>query len=171
MVLNLLKDNGLVVRADKCVFGVQEIDFLGYVIDRNGIKPKPTRVDAIQKFPQPRSKKGLQEFLGMVNYYHRFIPHAASLLQPLYRATANRENDLSWTPKMEAAFAQAENVLANATILSRPVYGAPLYLCTDASSHAVGGVLEQEVDNVCRPLAFFFRKKLSKAQTRYSTFD
>lgn len=76
-VCERLSKYGLIVNTDKCLFGQQEIDFLGHHISKHGITPLPSKVAAIVKFPQPPTKKGLQEFVGMVNFYHRFIPNAS----------------------------------------------------------------------------------------------
>ena len=169
-VLRLLQENGLVVRPDKCQFGVSKIDFLGYEIDAAGIRPQSDRVKAIQEFPRPSTVKGVQEFLGMTNYYHRFVPKAANLLAPLYDATASNAKTLHWDSAKEQSFIAAKTALADAATLARPVPNARLYLTTDASMIAVGAVLEQEVSNSREPLAFF-SKKLKPAEKRYSTFD
>ena len=79
-----LLDNSLVLCLEKCVFGFDNLDFLGHRISPRGIQPLPCKVDAISEFPQPTTQKGLSEFLGMVNVYHRFLPSAAHTLHPLY---------------------------------------------------------------------------------------
>jgi hypothetical protein len=89
-VLNLLNDNGLVVRPDKCAFGASFVEVLGYHIDAEGIRPVTDKVAAIKQFPRPTTIKATQEFLGMMNYYHRFIPNAAAILTPLYNVTSNQ---------------------------------------------------------------------------------
>jgi len=83
-ILHLLKQNGLVVSPDKCIFGASGID-LGYKIQSQGIQPQANKVDAVLQFPTPTSVKRVQQFLGMINYYHRFIPGAASILTPSRR--------------------------------------------------------------------------------------
>ena len=73
-----LQDFGLVVRLEKCIFGQKSIEFLGHQVSESGSIPLPSKVRAIENFPRPHNVKGLQEFLGMINFYHRFIPHAAA---------------------------------------------------------------------------------------------
>lgn len=169
-VLDRLQQNGLVVRYDKCTFGAQEVEFLGHKLSANGVAPLPDKVSAVRQFPTPSTVKALQEFLGMINFYHRFLPGIASVLAPLYSSLKGKPKMLQWGPEQEEAFRTAKETLASATMLSFPAPNAPLRLTTDASSIAVGAVLEQLTEGKPYPLAFF-SKKLTKAETRYSTFD
>ena len=136
----MLHTNGLVIRTrDKCVFGASTIDFLG-----DGIRPLPSKVDAVNGFPKPTTAKQLQEFLGMINYYHRFIPNAAEILSPLYRLSATKHKDgQGWTAAHENAFLAAKEALAQAATLATPTNTDKLYLVTDASNIAIAAVLER----------------------------
>ena len=169
-VLDRLQTAGLVLRHDKCVFGAKEVNFLGHRISSKGVLPLPSKVSAVASFPVPSSVKSLQEFVGMVNYYHRFIPHIASTMAPLYAVLKGKPKSLTWGPTQEAAFQAAKQALSSATYLTFPAPGAPLTLSTDASDIAIGGVLEQVIHGTPQPIAFFSRK-LSPAESRYSTFD
>ena len=106
----------------------------------------------------------------MVNFFHRFVPHAAAIMQPLFAATAGRGTVVDWTPAMSVAFQRTKEALASATMLVHPRTDAPTAVTVDASDIAVGGVLQQLTDDVWRPLAFFSRK-LSSAQRKWSAFD
>ena len=167
-----LKERGLVINPAKCRFGLTEIDFLGHRINAQGAVPLPDKVEAIRQFPRPNTIKGLQEFNGMINFYHRFIPHAAATMRPLYQATAGRgrTGPVAWTDEMTAAFQAAKQALADATMLVHPDPQAPTALTVDASDVAVGGVLEQRAGNAWRPLAFFSRH-LRPPELKYSAFD
>ena len=169
-VFQRLKEQGLVISPTKCKFGVSEIDFLGHHVNKHGIFPLPARVQAISDFQKPTSTKGLQEFLGMVNFYHRFIPHAASIMQPLYSAVSGKAKLVEWTADREEAFSKSKAALANITMLVHPRPEAPIALTVDASDRAVGGVLEQLIDNSWQPLAFFSRQ-LRPPECKYSAFD
>ena len=81
-----LSQHGLIVNPAKCQFGLSVIDFLGHRVTRDGAAPLPSKVEAVAQFPRPLTVKSLQEFLGMVNFYHRFIPRAAQLTRPLNEA-------------------------------------------------------------------------------------
>ena len=173
-VLTLLLRNGLVARLDKCSFGVPEVDFLGHHISAAGISPLEEKVAAVKKFPRPTSVKKVQEYVGLLNYYHRFIPHAAKLISPLYELTS-RKKDFQWTETHEAAFVAGKNALASATLLAHPDPRLPVQLVTDASDVAVGAALQQVAANDTGtaspiPIAFFSRK-LRPAERKYSAFD
>ena len=167
-----LQENGLVVNPDKCVFGVQQIDFLGHRISSRGAVPLPSKVEAIRTFPQPATVKGLQEFIGMVNFYNRFLPAAAKLMRPLFQTLRGpkKQKSLEWTQEMSTAFTDTKNALANATMLVHPLPEAPTALTVDASDVALGGVLEQKVRGHWLPLAFFSRQ-LTSPEQKYSAFD
>lgn len=81
-----LREHGLVIDPAKCLFGLSSMDFLGHHITPDGAMPLPSKVEAIRQLPHPTTVKALHEFLGMVNFYHRFIPRAARLMHLLYEA-------------------------------------------------------------------------------------
>ncbi|KAK3729078.1 hypothetical protein RRG08_005451 [Elysia crispata] len=167
-----LQDFGLVVRLEKCIFGQKSIEFLGHQVSESGSIPLPSKVRAIENFPRPHNVKGLQEFLGMINFYHRFIPHAAALLRPLYSALKKSKPHqiIEWTNDLCESFTSSKAAFADATMLSHPKPGASISLTSDASDQAVGAVLEQYVDGFWQPLAFF-SKQLRPPEQKYSTFD
>ena len=165
-----LEDHGLVIKRTKCVLGVSSIDFLGHHVNAKGIVPLPEKVRAIRDFPRPSTVKGLQEFLGMINFNHRFVPLVAEILVPMHAALAGRKRlaSLVWTPEMENAFTAFKNALADATLLIHPMEDVPTSLTVHAS---IGGVLEQRTNGVWRPLGFFSRKLQTPRETKCSTFD
>ena len=172
-VCRRLDAHGIVVNPDKCVLGVPSLDFLGHRVDHHGIRPLEDKVEAIRQFPQPTSQRKLRQFLGLVNFYHRFIPGCARILEPLHillTGPAKTDRRLVWTPEAETAFTTVKNTLADTTLLVHPQADAPTCLVTDASDTAVGAVLQQRIESVWSPLAYFSRK-LKPAETRYSTFD
>ena len=172
MLFDRLEENGLVVKAKKCLLGVSEIDFLGHRVSKDGILPLPAKVRAISSFPAPTTVTSLEKFVGMVNFYHIFVPKAAEVMKPLYKAlsTKPRPKELDWTSELDHAFQKAKRLLADATLLNHPVPGARTILTTDASDIAIGAVLEQQVEEHWQPLAFFSRQ-LNKAERNYSTID
>ena len=165
-----LKEYGLVINLSKCQFGCDTIDFLGHRISSTGIRPLPDKVDSIVHFSQPETIRGLQEFVGMANFYRRFIPAAAQIMSPLFDALAGKPKMLSWSAEMVTAFQNTKKALADATLLAHPASNAPIALTADASDRAVGAVLEQFVDSDWQPLAFF-SKKLRPPEKKYSAFD
>ena len=173
LVLERLSDHGILVNPSKCVFGVDHLEFLGHYVDSNGIRPLEDKVQVIRAFPTPTTQRKLREFLGLVNFYHRFIPHAATILQPLNRLLStpkDKASKLTWTADATTAFTTIKEALAKATLLFHPQPDAPTSIMTDASDVAVGAVLQQRIAGDLQPIAYF-SKKLKPAETRYSTFD
>ncbi len=168
-----LKTHGLVINREKCVFYADQVEYLGHVVSAAGVAPLPARVEAITAFPPPANRGQLMSFLGMVNFYRRFIRGAASLLKPLTDSTrgpGGKTMPVKWTCEMEKSFAAAKAALIAATALDHPEQHAELALAVDASDHHVGAALQQLTARGWRPLAFFSRK-MSTAESKYSTFD
>ncbi|BHF62106.1 hypothetical protein SprV_0100508700 [Sparganum proliferum] len=169
LVFDRLDKFGVVINPSKCVLGVPSLEFLGHQVDSEGLRPLPSKVDAVRNFPPPTSKRQLQWFLGMVNFYRRFLPNCADLMLPLTNLLSGPKGPLELRGHALTAFERMKTSLADATLLTHPAPEAPLSLMVDASTVAVGAVLQQHINNSTRPLAFF-SKKLSPAETRYSTF-
>ena len=96
-VFEHLASHGLVINLSKCQFGTPTIDYLGHHITREGAIPLPAKVDAIRTFERPTTVKGLQQFAGMVNFYHRFVPNAARIMRHIYAALAGNPVNLEWS--------------------------------------------------------------------------
>ena len=172
LVLERLDEHGLLINVPKSLFGVSALDFLGHHVTSEGICPLPHKVKAMQDFPQPSTHRKLREFLGLINFYHRFIPGCATILKPLNALlTATKGNaTLAWDEASTVAFANIKNALANATLLVHPEQNAPTSIMTDASEVAVGAVLQQYIQGQWCPIAYF-SKTLKPSETHYSTFD
>ncbi len=104
-VLERLQEAGLVLNAEKCLFGVSAVEFLGHHITAEGAEPLQQKVAAIAEFQRPQDAKGMQRFLGMINFYRRFIKEAAGILRPLTDALRSKPRGrVVWTAVMGAAF-------------------------------------------------------------------
>ena len=170
LVFERLSQYGIIINAQKSVLGVSSLTFLGHLVDSNGIRPLPEKVEAIHSFPKPATQWKLREYLGLINFYRRFLPDGAKLLLPITNLLSGKGNTnapIIWSSTAEAAFEQSKASLAQATMLHHPRHDAPT---TDASDHAVGAVLQQLIDGTWLPIAYF-SKKLQPAETRYSIFD
>ncbi|CAK9796250.1 Transposon Tf2-8 polyprotein [Anthophora quadrimaculata] len=169
-----LNKYGIVVNSTKCVFGQKVVRFLGYTVNQHGTRPLEDRVQAITKFPQPKSIRELRRFLGMINFYRCFIPGAATLQKSLNKLLEGpkRKGDspIEWTDSAETAFKQVKMELANAVMLVHPRDNATLAITVDASNVAIGATLHQRVDKEWRPLGFF-TKSLFPPQRKHSTYD
>ena len=100
-IFELLSSNGLIINKSKCVFGVSELNYLGNTATSNGIRPLTGRIQAIKEFPIPQTRSELQRFLGMINYYHRFLPGIAPKLAPLHAASAGRRKTFLGHPSVK----------------------------------------------------------------------
>ena len=135
------------------------------------VQESDLKVKAIREFPLPETRKKLREFLGLINFYRRFIKNCATLTYPLNSLLSTPKLDnqpLQWTDNTRMAFTAAKQVLATATLLFHPTPEAPTSLMTDASACAVGAVLQQYVDYQWCPIAYFSRQ-LQPAEKKYST--
>nr|VZI39486.1 unnamed protein product [Spirometra erinaceieuropaei] len=156
LVFDRLDQFGVVINPSKCVLGVPFLDFLGHHVDAQGLRLLS-------------SKRQLQRFLGMVNFYRRFLPNCADLMLPLTNLLSGPKGPLELRGHALTAFERIKTSLADATLLTHPAPEAPLSLLVDASTVAVGAVLQQHINDSTRSLTFF-SKKLSPAETRYSKF-
>ena len=162
-VFRLLAENGMVINRKKSVFGVSNLIYLGHRVTTLGILPLESRVEAVSDFPMPTNKAGLQRFLGMINYYHRFIPRLADKLHPLHDATKVKGQTIEWISECQSASLPPSPLWRR----PHPHSNAQTCITVDAS---VGGQLEQLLDGTWCPVAFFSRK-LFNAERKYSTFD
>ncbi|KII71861.1 Transposon Ty3-G Gag-Pol polyprotein [Thelohanellus kitauei] len=158
LIFERLSNSGLVINVEKCKFGLPSIDFLGYSVSREGIRPLLEKIDIIHEFPKPSTRRQLMEFNGMVNHYHRFIPSLATIMKPLFNSLRTKTKEIIWSDDMNSAFDEVKKALSNATLLTYPHTGAPLALTVDASMVAIGAVLEQYVDDIWQPIGFFSRQ-------------
>lgn len=165
-----LYDAGLEINISKCVFAQSSVSFLGHKIDSSGIAPPSDRLENIRNFPKPDTIGQLRRYLGMLNFYRRFMPKAAEAQAPLNSIVGPKNSRISWSPELNSAFHATLHLLANVTTLCHPKTDVPLILHTDASNIAVAGVLHQLVGDQLQPLGFFSRK-LSPAERNYSAYD
>ena len=170
---------GLVVNPAKSVLGVSEVNFLGFIVSKDGVKPMTKKVKAITDFPVPQKFSQLSEFLGMINFYHRFLPRCSEMAKPLYdllKVTKNQKKSNAlikisqWTPIHETAFQNLKQLLSNASLLIYPRHDVETRLVTDASEIAAGAALEQHMDGIWKPVGFY-SKGFKAAEQNYSAYD
>lgn len=164
-----LKSANLTINIKKSVFCRSELKYLGYVVDRYGLRTDPSKVDVITNFPIPTDAKQVKRFLGMAGWYRRFIKDFSHVARPLSRLTSKKVPFL-WTSECEESFSKLKNALISAPILKCPDFSLPFYLHTDASSYAIGGVLIQKFDGVDHPIAYCSRT-LSSQEMNYTATE
>ena len=161
---------GLVLNVNKCTFGGRELELLSHSVSEQGIKPLPGKVEAVQKFVHLRSVKALQRFLGMVNFYRRFLPGVAAVMRPLTDALAGTPHQLMWNEEMTTAFQRTKDLLARAMLLFHLTSDSELRINTYASSRAIAGAVHQVINGCHQPLGFFSHRT-TPAESRYSAYD
>lgn len=173
-VFERLQKVGLTINLAKCSFSQDKIEFLGHEVSAQGLKPLPSKVQAIIDYPRPRTIAELRRFLGMVNFYRSHMPHAAKYqaeLNKYLQGTKKRDQStIVWSDSAVQAFEQCKTNLQNAALLSYPLPGSPLAITADASNNCVGATLQQCVNNEWVPLGYF-SKRLTDTQQKYSTYD
>lgn len=166
-VFAALAEAGLCVNLEKSVIAASEVEFLSITYSSNGSRPSEKYLEALDRLPVPTTKKELQQVIGAIGYYRRFIRHATELMEPLQRAmpTKERPNALKEADiaTLQAAMGAVREQLRGAATLSFPDFHRPFQIYSDASDVGIGGVLQQEG----RPVAFFSRR-LSDTERRYS---
>jgi predicted aspartyl protease len=170
-VLDILKENKLLAKMSKCEFFAKEVEYLGHVVSEHGVSVDPAKVKAIRDWPELRTKTEVRSFLGLANYYRRFIQNFSALTAPLSALVHDDAPDpILWTPTHSALFAEIKNKLTHAPVLRTFDPDLRCMVVTDASSshEAIGAVLMQDDGNGPRPIEFFSRK-MAGAETRYPT--
>lgn len=174
IIFDRLDQAGLRLNLGKCTFGRTEIEFLGYFIDKNGIRPLPEKVRSITNYSKPKNILELRRFLGFVNFYRKSLPNIAEAQKPLnsflHKSKKNDKREIPWTSLAEEAFEKCKSSVANAVLLAHPSSGSPTRVVSDASDTGMGASLEQFQNNEWKPLGFFSRS-FTPTQKRYSTYD
>jgi len=161
-LFQILRLNSLTLNAKKCKFGYTSIQFLGYDIKNGLIRPSSDKIDIIMKWPILKSIKQLRSFLGLINYYRKFINGFALIALPLTRLLKSKVK-FRMTDEAASAFEEFKTILTTEPLLKLPDYSQEFQVFADASGEAVGGVLEQNGS----PIAYF-SKQLSIPQKNYT---
>ena len=168
-VLQKLREHKLYCKLSKCEFFRSELEFLGHKISAQGVAVLDAKVKAITEWPTPKDKTEVRSFLGLANYYRRFVPHFSSIARPLTDLTKKNVH-YKWTPQCEVAFEALKHKLCEAPVLAMPDPNKPFVVVTDASAVAVGAALMQDLGSGWQPIAFESRK-LNGAELNYSAYD
>ena len=165
-VLMRLRGAGLKLKPAKCNFCQQQVSFLGHVVSSRGISTDPSKTEVISKWPTPQSKRELQQFLGLANYYRRFIKHFADIAKPLHRLT-EKNATFEWTETCQLAFDKLRKCLMSSPVLAYPDYSKQFVLDTDASDCGIGAVLSQVNDDQSECVIAYASRSLSRQERRY----
>ena len=170
LLLERLNKFGMSIQPEKCHFCEEEVKFLGYQISQRGFLPLQDNVSALKEITPPTNLQELRRFLGMINYYHNFVPRLASILAPLHELLKGnkrpKKRKIQWDNEHQVAFDQAKKALSNVTHLAFDDPLKALVLTTDGSGTHCGAVLETPVKDETRPLAIFSKPFVATTRTR-----
>lgn len=153
-VLKLLEKHKLYIRMHKCIFNAPEVKYLGHIVGRNQVKPDPKKIQAVAEWPLPENIHQLRAFLGLVNYFSKFIDRHAATARPLTELLRKGVPYSIHTPERVEAFESLKKALINAPVLTIPDLAKPFKVIADASNFDMSGILLQDE----KPVAYESRK-------------
>lgn len=166
-VLEKLLENNLYAKLKKCEFDKQKVEFLGYILSGDGIATDPKKIESIKNWPTPTCVKDVQRFVGLCNYYRRFVENFAFIARPLHNLT-KKNIKFSWDSKCNDAFNILKEKLTTAPVLLHPDVQKPFIVECDSSNFAIGSILSQKDENgKLHPVAYYSRS-LNNTELNYS---
>ncbi|XP_031346519.1 uncharacterized protein K02A2.6-like [Photinus pyralis] len=168
-VLNRLKGYNVKVNESKCQLFETSVEFLGHKLDRLGVHPTNEKIECIQKAPSPQNMTQLKSYLGLLNFYGKFIPMLSSKLKPLYDLCRDNQ-EFIWSTKCEQCFQESKNLLIANNVLTHYDPTEPIYITCDASGYGVGAVLSHKINNIDKPV-LFASSTLSENEKKYSNLE
>lgn len=168
-VFTRLFNAGLKLKLEKCEYLTQEVRYLGHHISKYGIKPDPEKIRAVKDFPVPKSVTQVRSFLGLANYYRRFIKSFADIANPMNKLLKKGTN-FYWDEEQQKSFEALKDSLCTAPVLVCADLNEPFILTTDASEVGIGAVLSQGLLGEDRPVAYM-SKSLNNHQKNYSATE
>lgn len=161
-----LLDAGFRLNLAKCAFFQRRIKYLGHIIDKDGLRKDEEKVEAIKRAPAPTNVNEVKAFVGLVNFYGRFLPNLAQLLSSFHKLP-RKDEKFVWSPECAAALEMVKEIIASDRVLVHFNKNLPIKLVCDASSHGVGAAMFHLMpDGSERPIAFA-SKSLNKSQRNY----
>ena len=169
LIFQRLAQAGLTINPDKSSFYQHSIQYLGHIVDHQGLRPNSGKIDAINSFPTPKNPKSVKSFLGLIGFYRPFIQNFGKIAIPLTSLLC-KDTPFIWSNEAEQAFQTLKSAITQAPVLIFPNYEEPFELTTDASASGLGAVLMQRVHGKPHPIAFASRKT-SPPERKYSATD
>ncbi len=168
--LQRLQANGLTAQQSKCEFMKSSLQYLGHVIDKDGIHPVNDKVEAIKAAPPPQDVTQLRAFLGLINYYQKFLPNLSEVLHPLH-SLLKKDTKWYWSTECQRAFDAVKSMITVDSVLVPYSPELPVVLDCDASAYGLGAVLSHQLpDGSERPIAFASRT-MNASEKNYAQID
>ena len=165
ILMKLYKD-GLRAKLAKCQFEVPRVEFLGYVVGKEGVSTDPEKTQAVRDWNPPKTVKQLQAFLGFINFYRKFIRGEAEKSLPLMELT-KKDQKWKWEDKHQQAFDKLKEELLRAPLLGYFDPTKRLIIKTNAFNHTTAAIISQEIEGGLQPLGFM-SKKMTSAEQNYT---
>ena len=141
--LEILRKAKLYAKRSKCTFFVDKVAYLGYIVSKDGLSPDPDKVEAVVRWPIPRTVSEVCGFLGLAGWCRIFVQKYAHISAPLTELT-QKEETFTWNEIRDAAFNQLKEILASEPVLKLPDFDKTLEVIVDACGQGIGGILEDE---------------------------
>ena len=169
-VFKHLEAAGLRLKPSKCHFAKTEVQYLGHVLSASGVKPNPAKTDVVEHFPVPQTQKEVRSFLGLTNYYRRFVKGYSMIAAPMTKLLS-KDVEFSWSEECEKAFNLLKQRLITAPILGFPDMCKSFVLTTDASGTGLGFILSQKGDDSREIVIMYGGRSLHKAEKNYTVTE
>ena len=169
-VLEVLEKIGATVNKGKCAFFANEIEYVGFIIDKEGVRTNPKKIKAIVELPEPTDLKQLQSFLGGINYYSKFIPNMADITKPLY-SLLEKKTEWRWSQNEQDAFEELKSLLMKSPVLALYDPKLPIKVACDASKYGLGAVISNIFPNGEEKAIAYASRTLNKHEINYSQID
>ncbi|KPJ11799.1 Retrotransposable element Tf2 155 kDa protein type 1 [Papilio machaon] len=164
-LLEAILAEGFRLKFSKCSFANNQAKYLGHIIENNTVRPLKDYLTAVRDFPIPETRKQVRQFLGKVNFHHKFIPYSAIILDPLHNLL-RKDVKFIWSEKCQESFDKIKRLLCSKPILNIFDSELPIIIYTDASAKGIGAVLKQTDENGVNKTIAYFSKKLTEAQKK-----
>ena len=168
-VFDRLRHANLKLKPSKCKFACTKVNYLGHIVSPDGIAPDNDKISAVKDFPRPHNVKTVRSFLGLANYYRRFVKDFSKIATPLNQLL-RKDHKFVWTDTCERAFNDLKEALTTAPILAFPNFKEPFHLYTDASNEGIGVTLGQ-LQNGKEVAIAYAGRDLNAAERNYSTTE
>ena len=152
-VLQRIQSAGVTFNPDKCEFSKDQLKFLGHIINKDGVRADPAKIQAILDLPPPSNIPQMRQFVGMINQLAKFVPNCAHVIRPLTELLSSKRT-WQWGPTQKEAFAAIKKMLAEPTVLALYDPSAASKISADASSYGIGAVLLQRHQDQWKPVAY-----------------
>jgi len=164
-VLQRFEKANLLLQPEKCAFAQPQVNYLGYVVSRDGVTASANKVKAVRQYPVPRNVKEVRSFLGLASLYRRLFPKFAEIAKPLTQLI-RKDVQFKWESSQQAGFDKLKEILCSEQVLAYPDFNSQFILTTDASKVAVAAILSQVQEGAERPIAFASRQ-MNKTEQNY----